>query len=114
PHQAALACVDGRLGDEERLDLFAKLKHLRELLLGADVERGAEAARRRILRERLLRRERVGRRALLVARVRRGNELAHERLEKCLVCHLPSLFQNETVRLKKVGHESRAVETKVT
>ena len=27
-----------------------------------------------------------------IARVRRGDELTHERLEKCLVCHLPNLY----------------------
>src|SRR5579863_3378732 len=84
---SALAAVHGGLGDELRRDLPAQIEHAIELALGGRVERRVQTSSRRVLREGVLRRQRVGRSARFVPRICSWNQCAYQRSEQRRVRH---------------------------
>jgi len=112
-HEAALARMKRDLGHEERLALARVLEHQRQLLAAAHVERAAEAAGRRELRQRRARVERVRRRALVVASVGLRQRLAARATEQILDRHvvppLHSQSRAPTIEKASVRDAARAV-----
>jgi hypothetical protein len=87
-HEALLAAVKRRAGDEIGRDLLTQLQHLLELILRRGVVGAVQATRGRKLRQRLARSKTVGAASGLIEAVSLGSKRPGDGLEESFVSHV--------------------------